>query len=402
MKECMYCGNSVGHVGEGERVVPDAIGGSKSVALKSVCAKCNNGVLSDLDRELCSKSPLSLLAAKELGKPPEYLWDVEPTEGNLLLEARPSNEFRGVVLWPQIVFVSDRPRLYGDAEEIDTVGADRFRSVLVSNVLDAIAPTKPGKRGRRLRFECVGGIGPQYAYPPRIYARREVAQFDRKMHLTCRYARPADPRSFRRRVVRELLRCRAFRHSGEWSVQRGGHWPIVHTSCEQVKIVRALTKLALNLLSCVCEKTEVSLASFPDAIGLVRGYTKFPIPMLHHCGFAYAEDACTLECTPKAHSFRLLYDADVRLWNLYCAFFSGQMGAKVVLPGPNRENWLTCDISAPLRSDDWRVERSRIYRPTRMRVDWEDLQRTMVGISFINAKTNLRIEERRPVPGVDR
>ena len=81
----MYCGEHTKGVKKGEHLIPDAIGGTLST--KDVCDQCNN-LLSDIDRELCSRSPLSFVAAKEIDGHVWQAWDVDETSG-LLLEGRP-------------------------------------------------------------------------------------------------------------------------------------------------------------------------------------------------------------------------------------------------------------------------------------------------------------------------
>src|SRR5687768_12587479 len=96
---CIYCGGPLGKVGKGEHIIADIIGGVRTI--KEVCRQCNNGVLSDLDRELCSASPLCIIAAEVLGNGIGQAWDVDHDEGNMLLEAMPNWGTQSMTLWPQ-------------------------------------------------------------------------------------------------------------------------------------------------------------------------------------------------------------------------------------------------------------------------------------------------------------
>ena len=75
---CMYCGTPTGKGNRGEHIIPTALGGALSLndqGDKRVCAKCNNGVLSQIDRELCSRSYLSVVASQELASHLWQTWD---------------------------------------------------------------------------------------------------------------------------------------------------------------------------------------------------------------------------------------------------------------------------------------------------------------------------------------
>src|SRR5438132_1628828 len=59
---CMYCGGSVEkNHGKGEHIIQKAIGGARTLKDR-VCTRCNNNELSEVDRELCSLSFLSVVA----------------------------------------------------------------------------------------------------------------------------------------------------------------------------------------------------------------------------------------------------------------------------------------------------------------------------------------------------
>ena len=63
---CMYCGQLTRRGHKGEHILPEAIGGTRylnEVPNRTVCTECNCGVLSQIDRELCSRSYLSVIAS---------------------------------------------------------------------------------------------------------------------------------------------------------------------------------------------------------------------------------------------------------------------------------------------------------------------------------------------------
>lgn len=102
-----------------------------------MCNPCNNGSLSYLDCELCSRSPLSIIAAHELDAFIWQSWDVDYSANNLLLEASPDLTGSSMVLFPQIIFEKNGPAIRGDYEELGRFGVDRFQKVFVWNLLEA-------------------------------------------------------------------------------------------------------------------------------------------------------------------------------------------------------------------------------------------------------------------------
>ena len=85
-KMCIYCGSTIGKMKKGEHVVPEALGCRPTI--KCVCQNCNEKVLSPLDRELISESPLKYVVWEELGRNSESCWDYHE-EQDLALEAHP-------------------------------------------------------------------------------------------------------------------------------------------------------------------------------------------------------------------------------------------------------------------------------------------------------------------------
>src|SRR3712207_670182 len=92
-RSCLYCGLPSKKGRQGEHIVAKAIGGAltlNDVSDRVVCPKCNSGVLSQIDRELCSRSYLSVIASQQIDSHLWQAWDVDHEAENLLVEARPS------------------------------------------------------------------------------------------------------------------------------------------------------------------------------------------------------------------------------------------------------------------------------------------------------------------------
>src|SRR5271166_1275960 len=92
-RECLYCGTPTKRGKKGEHIVQEAIGGGRTLndaGTAVVCQKCNSGVLSKIDRELCSRSYLSMVASQDLEENLWQTWDIDHGSDQLLVEARPS------------------------------------------------------------------------------------------------------------------------------------------------------------------------------------------------------------------------------------------------------------------------------------------------------------------------
>jgi len=120
---CIYCGGIVSKERRGEHLVPEAIGGEvtlKEIAGKSVCSRCNNGILSVLDAELCRRSFLSIVASQELAACLWQVWDVDHASRDLLIEARPEwleGKLKSLLSYPQMIFEPAGPQIRGDVTE---------------------------------------------------------------------------------------------------------------------------------------------------------------------------------------------------------------------------------------------------------------------------------------------
>src|ERR1700730_7585562 len=91
-RACMYCAAPTKKGRKGEHIIPEIIGGCltlNDVSDRVVCAPCNNGVLSQLDKELCCRSFLSIIASQRIDSRVWQAWDIDHAANNLLVEARP-------------------------------------------------------------------------------------------------------------------------------------------------------------------------------------------------------------------------------------------------------------------------------------------------------------------------
>lgn len=364
---CMYCGKPTGRVRKGEHLIPDAIGGT--IATKDVCPRCNN-VLSDIDRELCSRSPLSLVAAKEIDGHIWQAWDVDENSG-LLLEGRPNFERGSFTAYPQIIILPVGEQLRSDYQELLEFGIERFHVLFSRRLRKAFWEHEHGNR-KAIQFVHVshnGGPLANYRYPPRFFVRGSVAEACANKTIELSY----HSRSARRFALSRIESGLNLRPLVRTEVAIGSALPTLRFFCDGGKVWRALAKIAVNLLHHFCRETLVNYQTFPRVIAEILGTQTFEPSRLDRSGFVCAGDVATIASDRQSHTFRLSWEKG--WWNAAMAFFGGQIGAAVKFPGPNKEQWRTLDIRAPINSNDWTVSPSSLIIPARFNVEWLDLNK---------------------------
>ncbi|MHC5057400.1 MAG: HNH endonuclease [Planctomycetota bacterium] len=380
---CIYCGSEARGVRKGEHIVPEALGCTKTI--RCVCAACNNS-LSAIDRVLVSESFLAILIHQELKDQGQDVWDYDP-ERDIATEARTLPGYESPKQWPQIVYDADAPLIYGDVEEIQRLGAVEYRQLLIEHM--QAARKTVGKKSSRWNWGRVRSPPKRGRLPPRVYTPHMLAEVKERTSFICRYMDPDTPESVLRAIDGTDYDVPVA--SAEFL---GVADPEAKLYFEPKAVLRALTKIGLNLLAWCCRGTSVDRASFGKAMAFVMDDTGSGPPP-DKSGFVFASDIAPLECPEQSHKFRLTHNGD---WRLDCAFFAGKAGAKVLFPGPCREEWRRVDIVAPLHSNTWHVESSPVLLPPLLaRVSWDgaDLKRLLPSIPVANAKSTVRTEKRR-------
>lgn len=275
---CLYCGKPTKRGRKGEHIVPEAIGGAltlNDVSARAVCTTCNNGVLSQLDKELCSRSYLSMIASREMGAHLWQTWDVDHQSNNLLVEARPAwaadEMLNSLVCYPQITFERTGPEVRGDSEEFRQFGQEDATKVLFQAARHCFRRYRAGEKGA-LNFERIRTtvIHNGYRFAPRIFAPHsinEVARNIRKQSFVLRFGSEEDKRF----ALQSLLNLNVGRQLKKWTHQPGSHYPTICFFFDIGDTIRALMKLGLNLIAAHCPNTPVNRESFAGAIRIIRG-----------------------------------------------------------------------------------------------------------------------------------
>jgi HNH endonuclease len=404
-RPCVYCSRLTKPLRRGEHILAEAIGGALTlgkVSEKVVCERCNNGLLSRLDNELCRRSHLAVIASQELDEQLWQAWDVDHNSDDLLVEARPywvDGELSRLVYYPQIVFERHGPELRGDADEVQAFGRDDFARVLYKAARGAFQRHVAGEK-RSLHLERIQTNlkSRGYRLPPRIFTRHSISEITRKIDcqsFIMRYDSLPDLKFAFRCLSQMDLRL----SSSRYSERIGSRLPTLSTHFDIGLTVRALLKLGVNLIAAYCPKTPVTGESFGKVIRMINGEDHPSESLIANNGFVRADDVRCISAPDRSHSFRLSY-VDGH-WTVMSSFFGGRLGAVVSFPGANHEDWGTMNIVAPLRSKDWRIDTSSIlFPPPRYKVEWRDLSLIAPSVKMQRASSALVVE--RAVPRSDR
>ncbi len=401
VRKCIYCGREVTKERRGEHIVPAAIGGTltlKEKATKSVCGRCNNQVLSVLDKELCTRSHLSVIASQEIDSSLWQVWDIDHSARELLVEAKPKwedGELRSLVGYPQMIFEADGPQIRGDADEMRRFGKDEVLNVMIRAVYSAFERYNAGKKRvfhlERVRTD-LSSRG--YRLPPRVYSPHSIAKIAEDIKgqsFVFRYLTAADLRFALRGMSHlDIGNKKQFARS---SFYLGSRVPSLAVYFDVGLTVRAMMKIAFNLLAAYCTNTNVNCDTFPDITRLILGGHP-DSNIVAGNGFVHAEDVEEL-ARPGCHCFRIT--SLENRWVVYMSFFGGRIGSTVSFPGSNREEWSTMTIVAPLHSKEWTATSSRLVLPLKVRIEWSKHEAIVPSLKLQYAQTRLLVEN-APAP----
>ena len=275
---CLYCGQPTKKGKKGEHVLPAGLGGCLTLndrpTGRVVCAHCNNGVLSRIDRELCCRSFLSFVASQQINGHVWQVWDVDHADRHLLVEARPAwaedEGMNSLVCYPQITFERRGPQVRGDAEEFERFGREDATRVLFKAVRECF--NRWCKTGSGLHFERIqsGVIQDGYRLTPRVFTRHTIADVARNIRnhsFILRYVTEAD-KNF---ALSSLSKIGDDTKCNTWSQQRGSSCPSLSCYFDVAETLRALMKIGLNLIAAYCPQTPVNHESFANAVRIIRG-----------------------------------------------------------------------------------------------------------------------------------
>lgn len=354
-----------------EHVIQDAIGGWDCIW--EVCGLCNKG-FSGIDNNLAVRSPLSILALREIGETGPRSWAHAPDRPGLLLEASGQEGTDAPKYHPQIVFEEDGLRFYCDHDEIDRLGAETIQDTFYSRLRRAYdhfcifgpnARRKDHRRKDMLKIQRVERLMLGERLPPRIFSYQQISEFNDEVIFELKYHFVGHDN----RILEQLSKF-DWNHRAEKSDRvTSSNQATVRFSFSLTDVMRAVAKIGFNLLAYHCKTTSPSIANFRRTVEWITQCdhtdtfgddSKF--------GFIHPADLAPLGCSEGEHRFRLTHDHATNIWHMYAAFFSGKAGVYVAFKGPSLEDWATMDIVAPYERPMLAPVFSKLYLPLTVRV----------------------------------
>jgi len=265
-------------------------------------------------------------------------------------------------------------------------GKDAFQQVFVRHMREAFSAFKAGNRSRLnpKRVNQPATFWGRYRYPPRVFARRMIDSFESGMSFDFQYRTTAD-KNF---GLSQIDNWKSNRSLEKFHSTSGSEYPVIACLYECDKVVRALLKIAVNLLAAYCPNTPVNRLGFGRVIRVITGEEKTHPALIRDNGFVHSRDVEALSLPDGSHSFRLVYANGS--WRVWSSFFGGRIGSFVSFPGRNHENWSWADIRAPLKSRDWRINTSRLWPPPMgRRIQWTNPSEFMPSIPILNLQSRL-------------
>lgn len=345
---CTYCGKTA--KSSREHTVQYGIGGGDTFL--DVCGLCNKS-FSEIDKELAVNSPLAMLARRELNKVgPPMTWDVDDKRNGLLLEARQTHRTDSMTLLPQIIF-DDIELFYDDEDEIKALGRAAIQQQFFARLKDAVAlydaagpkakkRDYPGKDMLKLAHNKT--IRPGYRFPPRVCAPTNISEYDGEVMFELHYHEEPE-------IDITLAKLRNLNwdvSAMKEEIQLGSELPEIHLSFIPELVIRAITKIGVNLLAKLCTATTPNVSTYGATIEWIKNREHSILFGNHETyGFIHPAGVKAIACPKDAHKFRLTYNEDIERWMMYASFFGGKAAAFVSIFGPNNEAWKTLEVAAP-------------------------------------------------------
>lgn len=350
-----------------EHIVPDGLGADGTI--ENVCKTCNGGRLSKLDRELISRSPLSIIASRELNKPLHELWDFNQTFGNILLESHYDPALDGPRLYPQIVFDQGRRYIWADDKQMRAVTPTRLQILLRRSMSEALKRWEKKRKG--IFFEKIPKALLTARFPPRVFWRVPVEEIDDRSTLIIRYINDGEQFEVLNEIDHWPLRRRFRNYEGVLSRRA----PNVRIGFVNSTVACALLKIGFNLLARICTATDINCTTFPSIAATILGRHPVKVAMMHSTGFVRPSDFSYLETPTKSHTFCIWRDNGA--WEILMSWFGGQVCAAAKVHGWSHDRWRFARLEVPIGRphDEWKITTSEKVIPQKppYQVEWEDL-----------------------------
>lgn len=402
---CLYCTNATKK--SNEHLIPAALGSKEYVRTGvTICEGCNNGALSTLDNELCTKSFLALVASKELGKNLANLWAIDESSDRIFIEAYPVwdiDVFQRFVPFPQIVFTAGRPRFYLDGKDALLHNTTDVISLLTRLAKRQFSKHKADER-RSCHFEKVSSslITTRAEYPPRVLFRKTFKELadnhrDRKKTSSLVFRYLTDPDLQRAMIALDSLESpnKPFKR---WDECRPSTLNRVGIDYDVCLAFRALLKISLHLVHHASFENDISCDEYTLVRQLINGKSGMRDKYTVDQGFiAKAQLKPLFDEIPKAHQF--LIQNYGGLWTVISSFFNQSIGTCIRFSGVNRDYWQSVLVKVgygktPLPTT---IEYSSLLRPTEnVRGSWVGTREFLPDFPWITKELSLSVEKYIP------
>lgn len=390
---CRYCGKTGGKSSK-EHVIPVALGGR--LKIKQVCETCNNEILSDLDKELCSKSPLSIVSLMATGKNSHSeFWLKDHTLNGTYVEANYQHATDSPITCPQALFSNQKVQFRFDFSTIEKYGLsiDQLPNLLMNNAKKALylKDKKEDKSALPILRKHESLIDNPESFPPRIHVGdlKKVIERRPKVTLTC-----LDK-------TQERIACDIIHNwpvLGKSITTQSYHMPretgLYLMFCPSI-LSRSLVKISFNMLAHYCKLTGVDFRNFPETVHYILGNLD------NHSGkikayFVEENYKGDIRDAPAIHEVDIQHFN--RNWTFLWSFFGGAVEAFVSFPGENKDLWERKKITIPIDSSKWVNENYQIVQPIRTQKlkYWNQL---FSGTAFYNTR-HIETKGTRKIPRI--
>jgi hypothetical protein len=377
---CRYCGN-IEFKQSKEHIIPKALGGR--LKIRDVCENCNNQKLSFLDKELTSKSPISLvLLFSNNQKSLNEFWLVGENKGQCFLEAKIDSLKQMPIISPQAIFSESGLDFWFDIESLINIGmtAEQFPNILMKNAKRALRKAEGNGINRSLPlFKRDKDLlkASSIDMPPRVFVRDLDYLLRSKDKVQLGYIDNERVRALLNEIDTWPELGKKVKFKSRHSSVESSTYIIFSPAILQ----RALAKISFNMLAYLCTNTEINLHNFPDLASYILGNNQSFVKVckIHFIEESYNPD---LRKAPKNHTVRIQHYSDI--WQFHWSFFGSTVEAIVTFPGISKELWHIKEVFIPMNSESWKITEHTIFQNLiRKPKDWHNM---FPGMPFLDQK----------------
>jgi hypothetical protein len=358
-KSCLYC-NSTKDISD-EHVFTEKLGCSKKIRV--VCEKCNNEALSRLDTAFLDYSPAVYVNRFRIGHGvPPFIWSVDKELNHLHVEGFYTPDTNALKPFPQLILRNGQFEIRGDASDIEAIGQDRLRTLLVERAHEALDKGNEKKRYQNQQVPTNLLRNP-FHFPPRAFTTSIQSLVD---------GGPLYLRFLGSENEQFMNALRQGKNKGlkNYLVKPGPTQGRFFLPFDTQLLQRAILKFALNFIYYSCRRTDVTFSTFSNVANLVRGI-RIPDREARRIGASLIcpDSLSRFSTDVNSHHVRLSHLRGH--WHFTFSLFGASFGAVAIFPGPSYEDWGTLEHVIPTADGSWQTESWKGALPSHGRFSWE-------------------------------